>query len=572
MTDQVADTQSAEQPKTDPTNDSTAASDAGATPQTTKEAAAQAIAELTDQSWTQSLLRPTLIAIAAICLVLAMLAFIRRLVPDLPAAYTQLLVIVGALASILGSITTTWLGQPGQRVSRNMGYRAAEFALIIGVTRIGTWLAAGSWPGLNQFLVRPIDSLLDGYFLVGAFVVVLAWIMSTAMTEDLLAMALQPDDIYMSRSFGDRWQDTARPVYTDRPAILRRFVARWVVGGIILVILAAGSRYDMPENGFLGAIRQNIDPVVISAIIVYFLAGLVLISQGQLALLRARWVLQKTPSAPGVLQNWPVYAIILLLLIGVVAALLPLGGTFRLAQIIMAVLSGIYYVIFGAFRLLLGLFLMIMSWITGEPAEQPQPTPPPPMPTFAPEAPAEAQAMLPPWAGGVVFWAFGAALLLYAAYIYFSGKGTNLNWLRRIWAMLQTRWLSLFGAYQDWQAARVRERALRAAENGKDGSGSRLPEWLRWRNLDPDRQVRYYYLSILHRASEAGLPRHVGETPTHYAPRLAERLEAEAEDRAAIDELTEAFVQVRYAGTHVAPDRLKQLKTVWQKTKRLLRL
>lgn len=569
MTDQVADNQPTHNA---PSDSSTGDSQAEATPQTTQEAAAEMIAELTDQPWTQSLLRPTLIAVAAVCLVLAMLAFIRRLVPDLPAAYTQLLVIVGALASILGSITTTWLAQPGQRASRTMGYRAAEFALIIGVTRIGTWIAAGSWPGLNQFLVRPIDSLLDGYFLVGALVVVLAWIMSTSMTDDLLAMALQPDDIYMSRSFGDRWQDTARPVYTDRPAILRRFVARWVVGGIILVVLAAGSRYDMPESGFLGAIRQNIDPVVVGAIVVYFLAGLVLISQGQLALLRARWVLQKTPSAPGVLQNWPVYAILLLVVIGVVAALLPLGGTFRLAQIIMAVLSGIYFVIFGAFRLLLGMFLLIMSWITGEPVEQPEPTPPPPMPTFAPEPTPEAEAGLPPWAGGVIFWSFAAAILLYAAYIYFSGKGANLNWLRRIWAMLRSRWQIFFGAYQDWQAARVRERALRAAQNGQDGSGSRLPAWLRWRNLDPDRQVRYYYLSILHRAAEAGTPRHVGETPTHYAPRLAERLSADVDDRAAIDELTDAFVQVRYAGTHVAPDRLKHLKAVWQQTKRLLRL
>lgn len=547
----------------------------GATPNgaTSNEQAelAAAMAELNDQAWTQSLLRPALIAVAAVCLVLAMLAFIRRLVPGLPPAYTELLVVVGALASILGSITTTWLAQPGQRSRRSTGYRAAELALILGVTRIGTWIAAGSWPGFNQFLLRPVDSLLDPYFLLGAFVVLLAWIMSTAMTDDLLAMALQPDDLYASRTFGDRWQDTARPVYTDRPAILRRFVARWVVGGIILVILAAGSRYDLPESGFLGVIRQNIDPVVIGAIIIYFLVGLALISQGQLALLRARWILQRTPSAPGVLQNWPLYAIMLLLVIAVVAALLPLGGTFRLAQIITAVLGAIYFVLFGAFRLFLGLLLMLMSWLTGEPMEEP-PQAPPPMPTFAPEPPPQTEAVLPPWTGGVIFWAFAAAILLYAAYIYFSGKGANFDWLRRVWAMLRARWQLLFGAYQDWQAARIRERALRAAQEGEEGQGSRLPNWLRWRNLDPDRQVRYYYLSILQRAAEAGMPRQVGETPARYAPRLAEKLEAEPEERAAIEELTEAFVQVRYAGTHVAPDRLARAKQAWEATKRLLRL
>ena len=234
---------------------------------------------LSDQDWMLSILRPVLVAVMAVCLVMAMTAFVRRLAPDLPVAYTWLLTVIGAVASLVGSATTTWLAQPGQRASRSAGVRAAELALVLGGIRIASWLATDSWPGLEFFLLRPLVSLMDGYFLVAVFVIGLAWANSTAMTDDLLALGLQPDDLYSARTFNDRWQDTARPVYTDRPAILRRFVGRWVVGGVILVILAAGSRYDLPENGFLGAIRQNIDPTVITAIIIYFLAGLVLISQ-----------------------------------------------------------------------------------------------------------------------------------------------------------------------------------------------------------------------------------------------------------------------------------------------------
>ena len=106
---------------------------------------------------------------------------------------------MGALASITGSITTTWLAQPGQRGKRNVGYRAAEIVLILGVTRIAIWLTTDSFPGFEQFLVKPVESFLDGYFVVGAIVVLLAWVMSTAMTEDLLALALQPDDLYIVR-------------------------------------------------------------------------------------------------------------------------------------------------------------------------------------------------------------------------------------------------------------------------------------------------------------------------------------------------------------------------------------
>ncbi|HXF64248.1 MAG TPA: hypothetical protein VNK95_21650, partial [Caldilineaceae bacterium] len=347
--------------------------------------------ELYDQPWMLSVLRPLIIAVMAACLVLALLAFIRRLAPELPPAYTQLLVLLGMAASVIASISSTWLAQPSQRSRRSSGYRAAELLLILMVTRVGIWLAAGDWPGIEQFFVRPLDTLLDGYFLVGLFVVGLAWFMSAAMTEDLLALALQPDDLYMARTFGDRWQDTARPVYTDRPAILRRFVGRWVMGGILLVILAAGSRAELPQGGFqlMGLVRQRIDPVVIGAIIVYFLLGLVLISQGQIALLRARWTLQRTPNAPSVLRNWPAYALALIIVVGVVAALMPLGGTFYLAQLLAAILSAIYFTLFAVFRFFLSLFLLLVAWLTGEPPQE-APPPPPPVETVVPQPPPEA--------------------------------------------------------------------------------------------------------------------------------------------------------------------------------------
>lgn len=526
--------------------------------------------DLYDQPWMQSVLRPVIIAVMAGCLVLALLAFIRRLVPDLPLVYTQILLVVGMAASVVGSITTTWLAQPGQRGKRNAGYRTAELALILMVTRVSIWLVEGAWPGVEQFFLRPVDSLLDGYFLVGFLVVFLAWVMSAAMTDDLLAMALQPDDLYMTRSFGDRWQDTARPVYTDRPAILRRFVARWVVGGILLIILAAGSRIELPENGFFGIIRQHIDPTVITAIIVYFLLGLVLISQGQLALQRARWMLQKTPSAPSVLRNWPVYALLLILLAGVVAALLPLGGTFWLAQILTTIISTVYFVLFGIFRFFLSLFLLLVSWLTGEPAETPPP-PPPPQQAAMPEMPPAVESAMPPWAGGAVFWLLTALLLGYAAYIYFSGKGFTFAWAKQLWAMLRERWQQLFGAYQGWQAARLAAALARAQGEGAHAN-RRLPSWLRLRNLDPQRQVRYYYLSILHHAEQAGLARQESETPLHYAPRLAEQMETDESGRQAIRDLTDAFVEVRYGGSAVPPTRLAQTKAVWEQLKRLLRL
>ena len=524
---------------------------------------------LSDQPWLLSLWRPLLITVLSGCLIVAFLAFVRRLAPELPAIYTELLVVLGLVTALIGCTSTTWLAQPSQRSRRNAGYRAAELALILFITRVGIWAATDTWPGF-ELVLRPLDTLLDGYYVVGAFAVLLAWMMATAMTDDLLGMALRPDDLYMARTFTDRWQDTARPVYTDRPAILRRFTARWVIGGIFLVILAAGSRLASPQPGFfLPVMHQNIDRSVILSVIIYFMAGLVLISQGQLALLRARWTLQKTPSAPSVLRNWPFYALILIVIVGVAAALLPLGGTFRLARILSAIIQAVYMTLFNIFRFFLSLFLLLAGLFAGDEQEEIMPTPEP-LPQLTPEIPPQPPVELPPWAGGAIFWIVAALLLGYAAYIYFSGKGVSFHWLRRLWEMLRERWSNVAVAYQQWQVNRVRRGGEQDGAAAKRRGG--LLSWLGFRSLSPDQQVRYYYLSMLEQAEDAGHARRQSETPLHYAPRLAEEVAEEDADRLAIDALTDSFVNVRYARGHVQREDLPQIQQWWNHLKRLLRL
>ena len=402
--------------------------------------------------------------------------------------------------------------------------------------------------------MRPLDTLLDGYFVAGAFAVLLAWMMATAMTDDLLGMALRPDDLYMARTYTDRWQDTAlRSTPTARHSA--PFHRPLVIGGIFLVILAAGSRIAPPQPGFfLPVMHQNIDRNVILSVVIYFMTGLVLISQGQLALLRARWTLQKTPSAPNVLRNWPFYALTLIVVIGVGAALLPLGGTFHLARILGAIITGIYMILFNIFQFFLTLFLLLAGLLAGEGQEEVLPTPEPP-PQITPQMPAQPPAEIPPWAGGMIFWIVAGLLLGYAAYIYFSGRGFSFYWLRRLWEMLRERWANVADAYQQWQINRVR----RAAEAGDGTGGTRrrsLRSWLGIPRPSPDQQVRYYYLAMLEQAEEAGHPRRRSETPLHYAPRLADEVAVEEADRLAIDALTDSFVNVRYASSHIQPDDL----------------
>lgn len=527
---------------------------------------------LADQPWLTSLLRPVLIGVMAACLIVALLAFVRHLAPMISPGFSQVLIGLGVAAAVIGSVSTTWLAQPTQRGRRNTPYRLIELVFLLVLMRVTTWAATSTWPAPSSLLIRPLDTLLDGYFWTGLLAIGLAWSMAAAMTSDLLGLALQPDDIYAARTVRGHWQDTARPVYTDRPAILRRFVGRWLVGGILLVLLAAGTRVGPSENGFFALSRQNIDPNVVGAIVVFFLLGLVLISQGQLALLRARWTVQKTPSAPGVLRNWPVYALGLILLIGVAASLLPFGGTFRLAQIIAFVLQTLFWAVFGIFRFILSLLMLLIALLTGRPPEEPMPTPEPAQPFVPPEA-LPPTADLPPWAGGAVFWILMLLLLGYAAYIYFGGRGVTWGWAKRLWQLLRERWLQLFGAYQTWRATRVADEASAAPGTPPPRRG--FLSWLLRGKLTPDQQARYYYLSLLEQAEQAGHPRQPAETPLHYAPRLAQALREESEEeegQAAVDALTSAFVDVRYASRPVDSQRSLRLKEYWQQVLSILKV
>ncbi|MFN2200811.1 MAG: DUF4129 domain-containing protein, partial [Caldilineaceae bacterium] len=202
-----------------------------------------------------------------------------------------------------------------------------------------------------------------------------------------------------------------------------------------------------------------------------------------------------------------------------------------------------------------------------------------------------------PWTGGTIFWILAALLLGYAAYIYFGGRGVSFAWLRQLWQMLRTRWDNVVDAYQDWQATRFREEDDSGTTGGR--RRRRLLDWLGYRGLDPDAKIRYYYLSLLEQAEQAGRPRHRSETPYGYAPRLAQLVaEAakpqaegaassplptdESQDAASgtgegqvdeqdINKLTEAFVHVRYAGTRFDSAEASKLQASWERLKRSLR-
>lgn len=541
-----------------------------------------------DQPWLRSLLRPFLIAVMVTCLATALLALIARFVPVLAGGYGQLVLLFSIAVTIMGCATTTYLAQPGERQRRRPTYRWVEFAFVVVATRLLLWGATGGWPTLSGLIYQPLDSLIDGIFLSAGLVVLISWLVAIDLTGDLLRLALQPDELFALQT--DRIGEMIRTSNSDRPAILNRIVARWVGGGILMVIAAAGLQVERPVNGFFALSQQNMPPAVIAAIVIYFLTGLVLVSQGQLALLRTRWLLDRVPSSENVLRQWPLYVLLLLLAIGLVATLLPFGGTFLLGQILFGALNFVFNLVITVFRFFMGLFLLLMAALVGETPPGPAPAAPPPPPPPTIEALPPAAAHFPAWAGGALFWLSMALILGYAAYIYLSDRGVQFTWLLTFWQLLRERWLALFGSYRQWQRSRLRSGTQQAVE----ANGPTKVHWskrgLDWRRLDPTQQVRYFYLTTLEQAKEHGIGRASGETPSQYAPRLAGHIAAAGKaaeegaeegveesgkvnnDQQAVQKLTDAFIQARYSKQPFQKLDSTAIARIWEKLKVYLSL
>jgi hypothetical protein len=509
-----------------------------------------------DHAWHDSLLRPAVIAALIGCIIVALISFIQHIAPNLSAGYINILRITSIGAALVGGYTTTILVRPMQRQRRSMSYRLAELGLILFIARIVLWTTVEGLPDLASMFLQPFGVLLTMRFVVSALLILIAWGMAVLVTNDFLAMGLQPDELIDLDAASRPVSGDDHRIQSDRRALVRRFSERWAMGGMLLILLTAASQFGLGTNGFFALMRQDIAGGVIGAAIVYFMLGLLLLTFGHLAALRARWQLAKQPSEASITRNWPLYAFGLLLVVAAVAFLMPLGGTFRLAQLLglaFRALSTLVYMILG---LLIGLFSLLFG---GD--EQPVQEPTAPPPEFdAPQFEQVQRPEAPPWLGGTVFWIIVALLLGYATYIYLQGRGVNfrmlLAWLRQ----LLRRWQQLGNAFSEW-----RLRTLPAAEEEKGKSGrSRLRRWLddlMLGRLPPDEQVRYFYVSTLESAAEHGIRRRPGETPHRFQGRLAESVDSE--DEAAVARLTAGFVRIEFARRSTEVEAVPLLKRAW---------
>jgi hypothetical protein len=528
----------------------------------------RALADFHDTGWRTGLFRALLIAALAAGATAAPVAILRivlswRMGYLLPLAF---------LAALIGVFDTLRLGRPDWRDRRRVAFRLGEIVLLLLVAQVVIWSAATGWPSLAVFgtWLRHPARFLTGQWIATGLLVLAAWWLAVQVTGDFLDLAIQPDEVAVRQSHAwgqpaSQWR-VFRPVGRDE--IVGRFVKRWAWGGVALVLLAALSGLSVTEDVAsllrFSFSRLGLPPDVVVALLCYFLAGLLLLSDARLAVLRGRWYNEGTETAPDVLQRWHVTSLLALLVVAGVALLLPLGPTSWLGQAVewvIALVMRIAMALFLLFSLLLSLLFYPLRFLF-KPGEEGA-IAPPPATAAGPPAQAGATASAPGEFGGILLWAVVVLVggYLIAIYLRTHGRlpGVGASWFGglRLW------WRR--GRARVAQAVRLRAVALRARRGRRsDFSAGVAPTDfpVRLGGLPARAQVRHFYLATLRRADTRGLRRPPHRTPLEFADDLDVNWPDAAPD---VQELTRTFVDARYSTREIESSEVRRAQSAWQR-------
>ncbi len=477
------------------------------------------------------------------------------------------------------ALTSVWLKQPRQRLIKGWQYRLAELILIALAARLLSWLAADALPALSEwrtYLLEPSSLFGDG-FVVYFIVAGIAWERAITFNDTFSKLALGQDEAAFYRHRRrQELQINDSPFRTDRGMLIENFFGQWGAGGLFLGLCATLTTFRPRQflDGFSNLTRLGLSSEMLVALLVYFLIGFWLISHAQLSYHYVRWVIEEADADPKVVRRWARGSMGLVGLIALLAALLPIGSTFGLARIMLAVL-GVGAVLLNAiFGFFLSLLFLLISFLRPTGSEGTT-SPPPAAPALPPLVPPAQEAFelseTAEMAVGGVFWAVLAAVCLIAAFFFWRERrdGMGMPAARNWWTMIK-EW-----AREWWRALwigadAVRQEIEKRISNRTSQSSPASAPWriLRVNKLAPRQQIQYFYYSVTRRAGNAGIPRQRDETPLEYAETLKERLPEQSDQ---VDRMTDAFISARYNPAPIPAKRAGRIKSIWRELRNKLK-
>jgi hypothetical protein len=527
--------------------------------------------------WQEKYLQPVVIALMILAMFSGFIVMMRIVVPDGPWHFLPWIILLVSAESIL---TTRWLATTKIAVNR-LAYRAAEIVVILHFLRLFIWLLITGLPVGNEvegYLFEP-STFLDPIFIVFSILIFFVWQQTSAMIGTFFELQLEPEEInYYGKESYERHK-LPRPEFKNRRELLENYFKQWLIGGLILGVVASMTTFDLSNLGesaqALRTIgRLGLRPIMLIALLFYFITGLWLAGQGHLATMRSRWLLQDIESDPKMNRTWHRSSIALIFIIATIAAFLPIGSTFAISRILQIITLVTITIVNFVVTLLAVLLLLIVSIFippsgenTGQPLDLSGAVPDQ---FILPPPPAQNPSPLL----GILFWIVISFAVGAATIFFLRGRGINITgssfirslshaWLR-FKAWLASIWRGMGKPLK--QLEQPTRHRLQTVESPAVSSLS----WKRppFRSLSPREKIRYYYLSVVRRAEEKGIERKPNETPSEYAADLKKELpQADGE----VDAITNAFLKARYSPQPMTGDDIGPVKETWNRIKFAIR-
>ena len=451
----------------------------------------------------------------------------------------------------------------------------AQWVLIVLVIRFLLSYASG----LNSF-IADLSLFARGYlanffspeFVITFLLALLVWVL-TAQFLDLL------EEIGLDQELA--LHEESAPIRSDIVPAHQRLVTLIFSVGIFLVIVTVLTRINVQTilsnlTGLPDVQVSRFSGAEAGALL-YFVFGLTLLSLSRLMSLQTHWNRLRIPiSSHNLTRQWALYSLSFLLILAVAVSLLPAGDSLGLFSVLGTLAGFLMGILAFLAQLTLALVLLLFSLpfllfgSTPPFLSRSAPLPLPTLPT-QPVLPTETSAI---WEliRSVLLWGALIVILVFAFIQFVRQHGGIRAVLRKSritnWLILAWQWLSGNVDKTRGSLSRAIGAGWRSIVSRLEGKGL-LPgvNFISLRSLDPRRQVYFFYLALVRRGGEQGMPRKPAQTPAEYAAALEKALPSATED---IDSITAAFVEARYSRQEISSVKAELVRGAWARIRRAL--
>jgi hypothetical protein len=409
-------------------------------------------------------------------------------------------------------------------------------------------------------------------FIITLLLALLVW----ALTAQFLALL---DEIGLDVEVA--LHDDPGPIQLDVIPAHQRLVNLILSVGIGLVILTALTRLNFratfSEPVGIPTLEWNRFSGAEAGALLYFVFGLALLSLSRLMSLQTHWNRLRIPiTSHNLTRRWGIYSLLLLFLLAAVVSLLPAGDSFGF----FSVLGTLFGFLIGIFvflsQLIVTILIVLFSLpflLLGKTVPFRGGSAPPLFPTLPtePVVPPDSSALLA-LLRSIFLWGSLLAIIVFAFIHFVRQHDSILAGLRR---SRITNWLILAWQWLYRNAENTRENLSRAILDGWQSIVARLdanriltrPGFLSVRSLDPRRRIYFFYLAMVRRGGDQGVPRQPSHTPAEYAVQLEKAVPEAGDD---IDTLTQAFVEARYSRQEIDSGTADLVKATWDRIRHAL--